>query len=53
MYFFKKRKNKGKGKEIKVPHISNKNKISREQMRLINDRILSKKRLIVYAESQI
>ena len=57
MFFYKKmskgkKKNKGGG-IISSFRKSGKNSISYEQMCRINDTILSKKRLIVYAESEM
>lgn len=57
MFFYKKRskgKKKNKGGGIMASFRKNgKSSISYAQMQLINDRILSKKRLIVYAESEM
>lgn len=48
MFFYKKKKKKNKNKSFSL----GKNVISYAQMRMINDRILSKRRLIIYAESE-
>lgn len=55
MFFYKKKKGKGKrnkgggGVSFKK---TRKDSISYEQMQMINDRVLSKRRLIIYAESE-
>jgi hypothetical protein len=49
MFFYKKKKKKNKNKSFSL---GKKNVISYAQMRMINDRILSKRRLIIYAESE-
>ena len=55
MFFYKKKKknkNKGACGGWKISKKCKKDSISYEQMQMINDRILSKRRLIIYAESE-
>jgi len=57
MFFYKKKKGKGKknkggGNNSTSSRKSRKDSISYEQMQMINNRVLSKRRLIVYAESE-
>lgn len=54
MFFYKKKKNKGRNKSnnLRISKKSKKDSISYEQRLMINNRILSKRRLIVYAESE-